>query len=492
MEMGKSINQPGPQLGADADSENIVADICVLGGDAAGLAVATAAVAFGRSVVLIDRHQLGGEALRHGPLAERALGAVARRAQALRTASLFGISGREPEIELRAINEHVQEIIREMEPNFAPERFAGLGVRVIHGAGRFINKRTVVAGDRKIRARRFVIATGSTPAIPVIPGLDNVPYFTAETIFTNEERLHNLIVIGGGAQALELAQTCCRLGSRVIVLEAGKVLADQDPELSKFVVERLASEGIAVHENTKVDSVEGGLGRVRVNVTVGEDKHTVEGSHLLVAVGRKPATSDLGLEVAGIRYDERGIKVNGGLKTTNRRVFAVGQVAAGLPATQGADYFAGIVIRRALLHTRARVDARQIPAVVFTDPELAYVGLSEAEALKTGKKIHVLRWPYRESARAEAERVTTGHIKVVTGRDGRILGAGIVGALAGELIGMWALAISQGLSIKAMSEWVAPYPTFSEINKNVAASYYAATPTSPTLRKVIDFLAKLG
>lgn len=501
MEMGKSTSNPGdpagkgpgPQPGAaEADNENIVADICVIGADAAGLAVATAAAAFGRSVVLIDRHQMGGEALRHGALAERALAGVARRAQAIRTAPLFGITGREPEIDMRAVNEHVQGIIREMAPNFAPERFVGLGVRVVHGAGRFINKRTVVAGDRKIRARRFIIATGAVPALPEIPRLNSVPYLTAETIFANQERLHNLIVIGGGTQALELAQICARLGSRVIVLEAGKALADQDQELSKFVIERLGSEGIAIHENTQVDSVEGGLGRVRVNVTIGEDKHVVEGSHLLVAMGRKPATSDLGLEVAGIRYDERGIKVNAGLKTTNRRVFAVGPVAAGLPETQAADYYASVVIRRALLHTRARVEAQLVPRVVFTDPEIACVGVLEADALKAGKKINVLRWPFRENARAVAECVPTGHVKVVTGRDGRILGAGIVGALAGELIGMWALAISQGLNIKAMSEWVAPHPSFSEINKSVAASYYAATPASPTLRKVIDFLAKLG
>jgi pyruvate/2-oxoglutarate dehydrogenase complex dihydrolipoamide dehydrogenase (E3) component len=494
MEQGKSTSElRGAAAGASPEGagDSISADICVIGAEPGGLAVAMAAAAFGRSVVLIERHQLGGEPLGYGILAQRARAAAANRAHALRTAGVFGIQGRDPEIDPRAINQHVANVITEVTPNFAAERFVGLGIRVIHAAGRFINKKTVAAGEQRVRARRFVIATGAVPAAPSIPGLNSVPYFTTETIASSHERLHNLIIIGGDPATLELAQTYSRLGSRVIVLLAGKAVADADPELAKFLLDQLADEGIAVHENTKVENVEGGLGRVKVNVTVGGEKHLVEGSHLLVAAGRKPATADLGLEAAGIQHDERGIKVNAGLKTSNRRVFALGEVAAA-PGAQAPDYQAGVVIRRALLHARARLDERLIPRVTFTDPELAFVGLSEAEAAKSAKKIHVLRWPYRENDRAVAEGTVVGHIKVLTDRAGKILGAGIVGAQAGELIGMWALALSQGLNIKAMTEWVAPYPTLSEINKRAAASYYAGRPGNPTLRKVIDFLAKFG
>jgi len=478
-------------LGA-ADNENIVADICVIGADPAGIAVATAAAAFGRSVVLIERHQLGSAAPGQGSLPARTLAAVGNRAQAMRTAPLLGIAAREPEIDPRTINAHVQSVLTEAAANFGVERFAGLGIRVIPTSGRFINRKTVVAGEYRIRARRFVIATGSVPSIPSIQGLVNVPYLTTETVFGSNDRLHNLIIIGNGRTAIELAQTYSRLGSRVVVLERGKALAEEDPELAKFVLDHLAAEGVAVHENAKIDSVEGGLGRVRAHVTLDGEQHVVEGSHLLLVAGRKPATSELGLEAAGIRHDERGIKVNAGLKTTNRRVFAVGDVAAGLPPAEAADYYASVVVRRALLHVRARVDTELVPRVVFTDPELAYVGLTEAEASKRGRKVHVLRWPYRENARALSERTLAGHVKVLTSRDGKILGAGIVGARASELIGMWSLAISQGLNIKAMTEWVPPYPALSEINKSVATSYYAATPTKPTLRKVIDFLARFG
>lgn len=480
---------------ADAASEGagdtITADICVVGAAPGGLAVATAAAAFGRSVVLVERDQLGSEALAHGPIAQRALAAVANRAYAMRTAGAFGIPGRDPEIDMRAVNQRVSNAIFEVAPRFAAERFVGLGIRVVHGAGRFINKRTLTVGEQRIRARRFVIATGTVANAPSIPGLNSVPYLTTETIFTSQERLHNLIIIGGSREALELAQSYSRLGSRVIVLEPGKALGEEDPELAKFLLEQLGEEGIAVHENTKVDSVDGGLGRVRVHVTVGDQKHVVEGSNLLVAAGRKPATADLGLEAAGIRHDERGIKVNAGLKTTNRRVFAVGDVAAA-PGAQAADYQAGVVIQRALLHVRARFDESLIPRVTVTEPELAYVGLSEAQAAKAAKKIHVLRWPYRENDRAVAEGEVAGHVKVITSREGRILGAGIVGAKAGELIGIWALALSQGLNIKAMTGWVPPYPALGEINSRVAVSYFAAKPGNPTLRKFIDFLAKFG
>jgi pyruvate/2-oxoglutarate dehydrogenase complex dihydrolipoamide dehydrogenase (E3) component len=231
---------------------------------------------------------------------------------------------------------------------------------------------------------------------------------------------------------------------------------------------------------------------VRVNVSVGGERHVVEGSHLLLCTGRKPSVSELGLEAAGIRYDANGIKVGRGLKTSNRRVFAIGEVTGAAPYAQLADYHAGIVIRRALFHAPARVDARMIPRVTFTDPEFAYVGLSEAEAVKRAGKINVLRWPYRENDRAQAERQTDGHVKVLTARDGKILGAGIVGAQAGELVQMWSLAISQGLGLNAMSGWISPYPTLSEINKRAASSYYATAPSNSRLRKLINFLAKFG
>jgi len=479
-------------VATSTESETITADICVIGGGPGGLSVAAAGAAFGRKVVLIERHKMGGDCLNYGCIPSKALLAAGKRAHAMRTSAVFGISGIDPEIDPRAVHDHVHGVIAAIAPNDSVERFTGLGVRVIRAAARFIDKSTVIAGEYRIKARRFVLATGSAPLVPPIPGLDSVPYFTNETIFDNQQRLHDLIVIGAGPIGLELAQAHHRLGSRVTVLEAAKALANEDPELSKVVLELLAAEGINVHEGTTVERVESSLGRVRVHVSLNGEKHVVEGSHLLLAAGRRPTTSDLGLEAARIRYDNSGIKVNAGLKTSNRRVFAIGDCTGGPQFTHVADYHAGLVIRRILFRRPARVDAGILPRVTFTDPELAHVGLSEAEAAKSAGKINVLRWPYHENDRARAEHKTVGHIKVVTAKNGSILGATIVGAEAGELIQMWALAISQKLNLKAMSEWISPFPTLGEINKSVAEGYYATAPSETRVRKVIGFLARFG
>ena len=475
-----------------SESETITPDICVIGAGSGGLSVAAAAAAFGRSVVLIERHKMGGDCLNYGCVPSKAMIAAGKRAQGMRTASKFGIASVEPEVDMRRVRDHVHGVIAAIAPNDSVERFTGLGVRVIQAAGRFVDKSTVVAGEVRIKARRFVIATGSTPLVPPIPGLDSVPYFTNETIFDNQELPQSLIIVGGGPIGMELAQAHSRLGARVTVIEALKALSKDDPELTKVVLEQLRKEGVTILEGTKVESVEGGMGRVRVNVAVGDGKQVIEGTHLLLAVGRKPTTADLGLEAAGIRYDKHGIKVSAGLRTSNRRVYAIGDVAGSLQFTHVANYHAGIVIRRALFRLPAKVDTRIIPWVTFTDPELAHVGLSEEEARKEAGKINVLRWPYHENDRAQTERETEGHIKVVTAKKGKILGVTIVGAQAGELIQMWALAISQKMNIKAMIGWVSPYPTLSEINKRVAYRYYATAPSSPLVRWIIGFLAKFG
>jgi pyruvate/2-oxoglutarate dehydrogenase complex dihydrolipoamide dehydrogenase (E3) component len=349
----------------------------------------------------------------------------------------------------------------------------------------------VEAGECRIKARRFVIATGSTPLVPTIPGLDSVPYLTNETIFGAQERLHHLIVIGAGSVALELAQAYCRLGSRVTVLAEDKALALEDPELASVVLAQLAAEGIDVYAGVQVERVEGAPGRVRAHISGGGENQVVEGSHLLIAAGRKPAISELGLEAAGIRHDDKGIKVNAKLKTSNRRVYAVGDVTGAALADVAACQ-ADIVIRRALLGQSGKFDASLVPRVTFTDPELAHVGLSEPEAVKAAGKVNVLRWPCHENDRAQAERQTEGHIKVVTAANGRILGASIVGAAAGELIQIWALAVAQKLTIKAMTGWISPYPTLGEINKRVAYRYYAARPGNPKVRRMIGFLARFG
>ena len=472
--------------------EKLEVDLCIIGAGSGGLSVAAAAAAFGQKVVLIEKHKMGGDCLNYGCVPSKAILAAGKRAQAMRTSAPFGIAPLEPRIDPRAVHDHVKSVIAAIAPNDSVERFTGLGVRVITAAGRFADKSTVVAGDCRVTARRFIIATGSSPIVPPIPGLADVPYFTNETIFDNTKRLPHLLIIGGGPIGLELAQAHRRLGSQVTVLEGAKAMAKDDPELAAVVLTHLRSEGIDIREGSLVQKVAGANGTISVTSSKDGVPETIEGTHILVAAGRRPNTADLGLEVAGIVFDKNGITVNAGLVTSNRRVFAIGDVTGGLQFTHVANDHAGIVIRRALFRLPAKATGRPVPRVTYTDPELAHVGLTEVEAKAKYGKINVLRWPYHENDRAQAERETEGQVKVVVAKNGRILGASIVGSHAGELIQMWSLALSQGLKIKAMTEWISPYPTLSEINKRAAFRYYANVPGSPRLRKAIAWLAKLG
>ncbi len=478
---------------AAATGASITADLCVIGAGSGGLSVAAAAAALGVKVVLIEKHKMGGDCLNYGCVPSKALIAAGRRAHTIRSSAPFGISPAEPAIDHAAVHAHVKSVIAAIAPNDSVERFRGLGVQVIQAAARFIDKSTVQAGDDRITARRFVIATGSAPAVPPIPGLDSVPYFTNETIFDNTQKLGRLIVIGGGPIGMEMAQAHARLGSEVIVLEGLKALAKDDPELTAIVLKQLRAEGLDIREGAKVERIEGGRGFVRVHLATESGSQVVDGTHILVATGRRPNTADLGLEAAGIKFDKRGIQVSAGLVTSNSRVFAIGDVTGGLQFTHVANYHAGIVIRRALFRAPACADTGVVPWVTYTVPELANVGLSEEAArAKYGSRIKVYRWPYHENDRAQAERTTEGLVKVVMDGKGRILGAAIVGDHAGELIQMWSLALAQKLHIKAMTQWISPYPTLSEINKRVAFAWYANAAQSPAVRRLIGWFAKLG
>jgi pyruvate/2-oxoglutarate dehydrogenase complex dihydrolipoamide dehydrogenase (E3) component len=488
-----AVGAHAPLAGATF-SDEIHADLCIIGAGSGGLSVAASTVQLGLKVVLIEKHKMGGDCLNYGCVPSKALIAAGRRAHLMRTSGAFGIAAVAPAIDHAAVQAHVRGVIAAIAPNDSVERFAGLGVQVIQAAAAFADKSTVVAGDKRIKAHRFVIATGSSPAVPPIPGLDSVPYFTNETIFDNPQRLDHLVVIGGGPIGLELAQAHLRLGSRVTVLEAFKALGKDDPELSDVVLARLRSEGVDIREGAKVERVDQlpGRGGARLTIATAAGTEVLDGSHILVATGRKPNVQDLNLEAAGIKYDRRGIQVSKGLVTSNSRVFAIGDVVGGPQFTHMANYHAGIVFRRALFRLPAKVRDDHVPWVTFTDPELAQIGLTEQAARERHGKMNIYRWPYHENDRAQAERTTQGFVKVVTDKKGRILGASIVGEHAGELIQIWSLAVSQGLKITAMTQWVSPYPTLGEINKRAAMGYYALAAGSPLVRKVVRLLRKLG
>jgi len=475
-------------------AETLKPDICVIGAGAGGLSVAAAAAAFGVPVVLIERAEMGGECLNIGCVPSKALLAAGKRAAVMRGAAAFGVSAPAVDVDFAKVAEHVRRVIAAVAPADSAERFTGLGVRVIKGHAKFKDRRTVTVGeDYEIRARRFVVATGSTPAVPPIPGLDTGPYLTNETVFSLSERPDRLIIIGAGPAGLEMAQAFCRLGSAVTVLEAATPLAKDDPECAAIILDQLERDGVVIHSGIEVTRVQYAGDRVTVTFQGASGEQSVDGRHVLVATGRKPTIDGLDLEAARIKYDGAGIRVNQKLKTSNRRVYVIGDVAAGqLQFTHAANFHADLVIRNALFRLPVRINSDLIPWVTYTEPEIAHVGLTEAQARQRKLKFRILRWPYYDNDRAQAERETHGHIKVITGRKGEIKGATIVGAQAGELIAMWSLAIARGMNIRDLAGVVLPYPTLSEIGKRAAIDYFTPSLTSPRVRRIISWLRAFG
>ncbi|MEP5261496.1 MAG: FAD-dependent oxidoreductase [Nitratireductor sp.] len=473
-------------------AKRIKADICVIGAGSGGLSVAAGAAQMGARTVLIERDAMGGDCLNTGCVPSKALLAAAKQAYRMGAGEPFGIAPAEAKVDFAKVHEHVHGVIGAIAPNDSVARFEGLGVTVIKDHARFRDGRTVLAGNAEIAARRFVIATGSRASAPPIPGLDKVPFYTNENIFENKECPAHLIVIGGGPIGMEMAQAHRRLGARVTVLEGLRVLSREDPELSAVVTDRLRRVGVEILEGAKVLSVSGEENNIAVEVVHGQETRRIEGSHLLVATGRRPNVEDLGLEKAGVEYSERGLKLDERLRTTNKRIFGIGDVAGGLQFTHVANYHAGIVIRNALFRVPARADHHAVPWVTYTDPELAHVGETEEEARKHYSKINVLRWHMAENDRAQAERETEGVIKVITDSHARVLGATIVGPHAGELILPWVLAKSNALKLSAMASVIVPYPTLSEISKRAAGAYYTPTLYSSKTRMLVRFLSLFG
>ena len=463
-------------------------DLCVIGAGSGGLAVAAGAVQMGAGVVLVERGRMGGDCLNYGCIPSKSLLAAARLATAWRQGAELGVAYAPPQVDFAAVADSVARVVAQIAPNDSVERFERLGVRIIAAEARFIDPCTVHAGEFTIRPRRFVIATGSKPVVPPIPGLDIVPFWTNETVFANRALPAHLVVIGGGPIGIELAQAFRGLGAAVTVIDAGPLLPHDDPEGVAFLAARLAADGIRLMPSTAVAEVAQAGTDIAVTLASGE---RVTGSHLLVAAGRRPDLAALDLAAAGIATNAAGIVVDKRLRTSNRRAFAIGDAAGGPQFTHIALYHAGIVIRNALFRLPARVDYRALPWVTYTEPELAQVGLNEAAARARGP-VRVLRWAFADNDRAHTERDTAGIVKIIVRLNGRILGATILGAAAGDLILPWALAISQKLKIGAMANLIVPYPTRGEAGKRAAGSYYTPTLFAPRTRRLVHFLAHFG
>lgn len=469
------------------------ADLCVIGGGSAGLSVAAGAVQMGARTVLIEAGRMGGECLNTGCVPSKSLLACAKAAHVVRGAAQYGLSTSALRVDFSLVHDYVHRVIGAIAPHDSIERFTALGCTVVRGRARFIDERTIEAAGRHIRARRFVIATGSRPAIPQIPGLDAVPYFTNETVFDNTLLPDHLIIIGAGPIGCEMAQAHRRLGSKVTVLGRGPMLPRDDPEAAEVVRQALATEGVALIEKVKILRIEPSDQGVRVIVRNGESEKPIAGSHLLVATGRKSDLDGLGLEAAGIRPGTKGIEVDRRLRTSNRRIYAAGDVIGQYQFTHVAGYHAGIILQNALFRLPAKADYRALPWVTYTDPELAQVGVTEAQAREAhGGRLRVLRIDFTENDRAQTEGRTAGFVKVMVSPQGHVLGATIVGHQAGELALLWGLMITQRVRIGRLASVIAPYPTLSELSKGAAGSFYSPMLFSRRTRAVVRFLGLFG
>ncbi|MGM0585340.1 MAG: dihydrolipoyl dehydrogenase family protein [Pseudomonadota bacterium] len=466
-------------------------DLCVIGAGSGGLSVASGAVQMGASVVLVEGGEMGGDCLNYGCVPSKALLAAGKAAQARRTGARFGVAEAEPEVDFAAAKDHVGRVIASIAPHDSQERFEGLGVTVIRDWARFASPEEVVARETRIRARRFVIASGSSPAAPPVPGLEDVPYLTNETVFSLRERPERLLVLGGGPIGMEMAQAHWRLGCEVVVIEADRALGREDPEAAEVVVAALRGEGVEIVEGAKIAAARAEDGGVALEDAEGR---VWRGSHLLVAAGRRPNLEKLDPAAGGVEVTKAGVKVDRGLRSvSNRRVHAVGDAAGGLQFTHLAGWHAGLVIRSALFRLPVTAEPSGFPRVTYTDPELAQVGPTEAEARAAhGGRLEVIRVDYAENDRARAEGAETGFLKLMVVR-GRPVGATMVGRSAGELCQVWALAISSGMKLSKVAGMIAPYPTLGEISKAAAGKHFAPKLFgSPWVKRAVRLLAKLG
>jgi len=465
-------------------------DLAVIGAGAAGLSVAAGAAQLGASVVLIERHRMGGDCLNTGCVPSKALLAAAHAMRGIRRAARLGIIAGDPVADWDGVRAHVQGAIATIAPVDSEARFRALGATVLRGEARFVDPATLSVDGRRLTARRFVIAAGSHAAVPAIDGLPAQPYWTNDSLFDLTERPDHLLILGGGPVGLEMADAFAGLGCRATLIETGRIAAREDPELVAGLRRVLAGNGVSIREGSSVTAVQPGP---TLALT---DGSRITGSHLLVATGRTPNLGTLGLSAGNIQAGPAGIATDCGLRSlTNKRVYAVGDIAdpVGIGPrmfTHAGSYHAGIVIRRLLFRLPARIDYAALPRVTYTDPELAQTGLTEAEAGAAGMKPHILRWPLSDNDRAIAENDTAGLVKLIVNGN-RVVGAGILSPHAGEMISLWSLAIAQRTKLSSLASLIVPYPSRSEAAKRAAGTAFAAALFSARTKLLVRLLGRL-
>lgn len=478
--MGDSMSEP-----ADFSRD---CDLVAIGGGTGGLVTAAGAAYLGLKPALIEKSALGGDCLWTGCVPSKALIASARLAWNIDHAARLGLGSGGATTEFRTVMERMRAARATVAHHDDPERFRNMGVSVHFGSARFLDASTLeVEGVGRIRSKRFVIATGAVAAVPPIPGIEDADYWTYETVFDQDELPGSIVILGGGPIGLEFAQVFARLGSRVTVLEmAPSILIREDPDAAAFMHRLLEAEGIDVRVDAAATAV-----RTEAAATVVEtsDGGSVTADRLFVATGRRPMTDGLNLEAAGIRTDRGAVVVDSRLRTSSGSAWAVGDVTGALQFTHVAEQMAKVALRNAIIPGTTKIRYDSVPWVTYTDPEIAHVGLSEAEAEAEGGTTY--RYELDDLDRAIVDASGVGFVKVSADRKGRVLGATIVAHGAGELILPLVMARQHGLTLGRIANTIFPYPTMVEGVKRAAGEYMRSrldTASGRLLKRIIQWL----
>jgi pyruvate/2-oxoglutarate dehydrogenase complex dihydrolipoamide dehydrogenase (E3) component len=457
-------------------------DMVVIGGGAAGLTAAGISASLGAKTALIEASRLGGDCTWTGCVPSKALLKAAGVANSMRTAGQYGLNASEPQFDFSTVMDRVHELQAAVyEDADAPPVYQKMGIVVIEGKAQFISPKQVEVlgpggGRRLFASRFFVIATGARPIVPPIDGLAETPCLTSENIFTISKLPARLIVLGAGPIGIEMAQAFRRLGSEVVVLDAADhILPRDDAELADMLREHLTGEGIRFLLRSPVEKIEhyGAAIRATFRRDSSPAPETAEGDALLVAAGRRPNLEGLALEAAGVQAGRGGIAVDRHCRTTVENIFACGDVTGLYQFTHMSEHMAKVAVTNALLRLKMKIDTANVPWGTYTDPELAHVGASEIELKNRKRRYAVYRFPFSKIDRAVTDRETTGMVKVFASKfNGRIYGASILGAHAGDMIGEFALAMRNKVTLRNMADTIHPYPTYALGNRRAADQWY--------------------
>ncbi len=469
-------------------------DIGIIGGGSAGLTIAAGSAMLGAKTLLVEKEKsLGGDCLHFGCVPSKTLIKTARVYHLIKQAKKFGL----PEMSLKPVDYksvagRIQSVIDVIQKHDSPERFCELGARVEFGSPRFIDEKSIEIEGRTYSAGNWVIATGSSPAVPPIEGLDNTPYITNREIFSLDHLPESMVVLGGGPIGIEMAQAFCRLGSKVTVIQReNQILGKEDKDLADQVMNVMNSEGVIFYLNASVLRVKDRGREKEVVIKTADGELSLKGHTILVAIGRAFNLEGLGLENIGVQFDRRGLKLDDRLRTTQKHIYGAGDATGQYLFTHAAGYEGGIVIRNAIFHLPAKVNYTNIPWCTYTDPELASIGMNETRAKDAGIRYSVWTEPFRRNDRSLAEGEENGVIKMILDEKEKPVGIQILGPHAGELLSEWVAIMNGKSKLSTIASAVHPYPTLGEINKRVIGNLFAEKIYSEKVKKGLKFFFSL-